>query len=61
MIDRIYLNNGWEFTEEFTEAFLQGSCEQGQTCREVRLPHTVKEIPFDYCDEGAYQMISGYR
>uniref|UniRef100_I5ARL3 Beta-galactosidase/beta-glucuronidase n=1 Tax=Eubacterium cellulosolvens (strain ATCC 43171 / JCM 9499 / 6) TaxID=633697 RepID=I5ARL3_EUBC6 len=61
MIDRIYLNNGWEFTEEFTEAFLQGSCEQGQICREVRLPHTVKEIPFDYCDEGAYQMISGYR
>nr|WP_027872076.1 glycoside hydrolase family 2 TIM barrel-domain containing protein [[Eubacterium] cellulosolvens] len=61
MNNRIYLNNGWEFTENFTEAFLHGECDDGQICRDVRLPHTVKEIPYNYCDENAYQMISGYR
>ena len=27
----------------------------------VRIPHTVKELPFHYFDEHAYQMVSGYR
>ena len=27
----------------------------------VTLPHTVKETPFHYFDEGVYQMVSGYR
>ena len=29
--------------------------------QEVRIPHTVKELPFNYCSEKSYQMVSGYR
>ncbi len=46
---RIYLNNGWTFTDG------NGKSES------VRLPHTVKEIPYDYFDEKDYQMVCGYR
>ena len=27
----------------------------------VRLPHTVKTLPFNYCNENDYQLVSGYR
>ncbi|MBQ1482134.1 MAG: glycoside hydrolase family 2 protein [Erysipelotrichaceae bacterium] len=54
----ICLNNDWKFTENFSEAFLNGSDEG---CKDVRLPHTVKELPLHYGDDKDYQMISGYR
>ena len=53
----IPLDRGWEFTEAFSEGFADGSGEY----RTVSLPHTVKETPYNYFDEGEYQMISGYR
>ena len=53
----IRLNNNWEFTEHFNEKFLAGE----GSFREVRLPHTVKELPLHYIDSKEYQMISGYR
>lgn len=28
---------------------------------EVRLPHTVKTLPYNYCNENDYQKLSGYR
>ncbi len=55
---RIYLNNDWLFTEQYSEEFMRGDLQEGKT---VRIPHTVKETPYDYFDESVYQMISGYR
>lgn len=51
------LNDCWEFTPDFDNAFLKG-----EGCAEaVRLPHTCKVTPFDYFDESIYQMVCGYR
>lgn len=57
MSEKIFWNDGWEFTETFTERMFQ----KGEKFENVRLPHTVKETPFHYFDESCYQMISGYR
>ena len=58
MNKHIDLNNGWEFTRQFSEEFLQGG---GEDVTTVRLPHTCAETPYDYFDESVYQMVSGYR
>ena len=58
MSKRIWLNNGWEFTEHCTYAFLDGTEECGCT---VRLPHTCREVPYNCFDEGIYQMDCAYR
>ena len=52
------LNSGWIFTENWSEAFLNG---RDHGVREVRIPHTVKVLPLHYIDHNDYQMISGYR
>ena len=56
---RVYINDNWGFTEEFTEDLNFSSC--NVPMQEVRIPHTVKELPFNYCSEKSYQMVSGYR
>ena len=53
----IHLNDGWEFSPEFDSTFLSGAGE----AQAVRLPHTCKTTPYNYFDEGIYQMICGYR
>lgn len=60
MSDRIYMNNGWEFTEQFTDELLKET-DCGQKLQQIRLPHTCKETPLHYFDEHCYQMVSGYR
>lgn len=57
---RVYLNDGWKFTERFSEELLAWECNTA-SFSDVRLPHTVKETPFHYFDEQCYQMVSGYR
>lgn len=57
MTRRFELNRAWEFTEHFDGAFLRG---EGAAVS-VELPHTCRETPYDYFDEGAYQMVCGYR
>ena len=56
---RVELNRGWTFTESFDGAFLHGENTAG--CKDVELPHTCHETPYDYFDESIYQMICGYR
>ena len=56
---RIALNDGWEFTEKYSQAFLM--MERLDDVKEVRLPHTCRETPYDYFDEKTYQMLCGYR
>ncbi len=60
MKNRIYLNDEWLFTPEFSEKLLEP-----QACdlplEPVRLPHTCKELPYHYFSETQYQMLCGYR
>jgi beta-galactosidase len=53
----IALNDGWEFTRQWSEDFASGRG-SGET---VRLPHTVAPTPQHYADPRDYQLISGYR
>ena len=53
----IPFSDGWEFTENWSAAFARGE----GAAEQVRLPHTVKEVPLHAIDEKSYQMISGYR
>lgn len=53
----ISLCSGWEFTSKWTDDFLLG----GGTFAEVRLPHTVREVPLHYASPADYEMICGYR
>lgn len=57
---RIPFNDGWKFHETFDETMLQPAFDDAGFSS-VRLPHTVKETPFDYFDESVYQMVSCYR
>ena len=60
MRERIYLNNGWKFSESYDEAMcFEAFDESGM--ENVRIPHTCKELPYHYFDESLYQMVSGYR
>ena len=56
---RIPLNRHWTFTASCSDAFLAG--EHVPDEREAELPHTCAETPYDYFDEGIYQMVCGYR
>ena len=49
----IPFNNDWLFTEDFDGGF--------ENAAAVRLPHTAKEIPYNYIDCTVYQMVCGYR
>ncbi|MCR4790384.1 MAG: glycoside hydrolase family 2 protein [Treponemataceae bacterium] len=60
MFSRIYMNNDWQFFEKFDESILEKKS-SAKDFKNVRLPHTVKELPFHYFDESLYQMVSAYR
>ncbi len=49
----IAFNNDWLFTENFDAGFDEAVS--------VRLPHTAKEIPYNYINFRDYQMVCGYR
>lgn len=50
-------NNGWQYISKWEDAFLHESMES----TEVRLPHTVEELPLHYADHNQYQKIVGYK
>lgn len=52
-------NDGWLFTPEFTPALVGADRPQG--LEEVRIPHTVRPLPYNYCNENDYQLLCGYR
>lgn len=60
MAKRVYCNNDWFFTRKFDEALIKDRYVSADL-EQVRIPHTCKETPFHYFDEGIYQMVSGYR
>ena len=53
----ISICDSWEFTESWTEEFMNG----GGEAQAVRLPHTVREIPLHYASPKYYEMLCGYR
>lgn len=57
---RIYWNDDWGFTKEYSEELLESSFSQ-ESLEKVRIPHTVVVTPYNYFDAEDYQMISGYR
>ncbi|MBR3296241.1 MAG: glycoside hydrolase family 2 protein [Firmicutes bacterium] len=59
MNKRVYLNDGWEFTERFDERF--AAMQPADGIKTVRLPHSCRETPYDYFKESLYQMACGYR
>ena len=59
MAERIYLDNDWLFTDSFCEDIINDDSKDSSFTM-VRIPHTVKELPFHYFDEHEYQMVSGY-
>ena len=56
--NRIYLNDNWTFYEKWSDG-LKGRAADGGV--PVRLPHTVREMPYHYFDERMYQMESAYQ
>ena len=59
-MERIYLNDDWLFAESYDASLLDREMEEAKL-QKVRLPHTVRELPFHYFDESLYQMECGYR
>ncbi|MBE5923578.1 MAG: glycoside hydrolase family 2 protein [Lachnospiraceae bacterium] len=57
---RVFFNDDWKFSEVFEQDMLLADYNT-KDMLDVRLPHTVKELPFHYFDESMYQMVSGYR
>lgn len=57
---KLHFNDGWYFTETFSEALPGWTAEQAQHLTPVRIPHTVRELPLNYLNEQDYQMVSGY-
>ena len=49
----IPFNNNWLFTNDFDAGF--------DNAEVVRLPHTVREIPYNYIDCKDFQMLCGYK
>lgn len=60
MSEKFYINNDWKFSEQFDESMLEPDYDDSHL-ETVRLPHTVKETPFNGFDEKIYQMVSAYR
>ena len=52
-------NDGWLFAPVFTPALVQP--DRAEELTPVRVPHTVKSLPYNYCNENDYQRLSGYR
>ena len=52
-------NDGWLFAPVFTPALVQP--DRAEELTPVRVPHTVKHLPYNYCNENDYQRLSGYR
>ena len=59
-MSRIYVNNNWQFTYNFDEK-LHNKDFYSLDVESVRIPHTTRELPFNYFSEEEYQTISGYR
>ena len=56
----IDLNFDWKYSETFTEEMIKPGFDDGDFVR-VQIPHTNKELPYNYFDEKIFQFVSCYR
>ncbi len=56
---RQYICDNWQFMPEFDEKML--TAEKISDAKEVKIPHSVVDMPYNCFDESIYQMVSGYR
>ncbi|MCI2069600.1 MAG: glycoside hydrolase family 2 protein [Bacilli bacterium] len=56
-MERINLNEGWEFTPTYSLSFIQGKGEG----EKIRIPHTFNEIPFNCFDVKKTWLLAAYR
>ena len=57
---KLHFNDGWYFTETYTDDLPGWDEARAKALTPVRIPHTVKELPLNYLNEQDYQMVSGY-
>lgn len=60
MKERLYLSENWKFTSGYEDRMLFSEYDDS-AFETVRIPHTVKETPFNYFDESEYQLLTLYR
>lgn len=60
MRKRIDLNFNWKFSETFSEEMIKSGYDDSGFAV-VDIPHTNKELPYNYFDEKSYQFVSCYR
>ncbi len=53
-------NEGWQFAATFDPALVRPDCPELEL-ETVRIPHTVKVLPYNYCSENDCQRLYGYR
>ncbi len=51
------INFNWKFVPDYKDDYLNAFPKESQT---INIPHSVKEIPYNYFDEKSYQMVSTY-
>ena len=56
----IDLNFGWKFSDTFADEMTKANYDDS-AFETVDIPHTVKELPYNYFDERDFQFISCYR
>ena len=59
-MQRIYLNDNWYFTNNYTEALLEPDADLSEL-EKVRIPHSVCELSYSNFDEMSVQQLCGYR
>ena len=52
------INFGWQFMDDYKEAYLNKLPNSSQT---IDIPHCAKEVPYNYFNEQDYQFISTYQ
>ena len=51
------LNFSWRFSPSYQDEYLKNGLKEYE---EINIPHTVKEVPYNYFDEKEYQKVSTY-
>ena len=54
------LNFGWKYSETFSEEMIKPGFDDS-SFEKVDIPHTNKELPYNYFDESSFQFVSCYR
>ncbi|MCR5614097.1 glycoside hydrolase family 2 protein [Treponema sp.] len=59
---KTYINNAWQFAPEFDRQLLASKkADSKSKLKIVNIPHTTRELPYNYFSEDLYQGVCGYR